>query len=213
MELSGKICLVTGASRGIGRATAAALVDQGAVVAAAATDTGPLADLGAASVHAADLGDPADALRLLDEVVAEHGRVDVLVCNAAVRVDGRVDELSLDDADRAFQVNVLSPLALAGGALPGMRERGEGAIVTLVAPMVSGGRKGMGAYAASKAALASLTATLRQEAGTGVLVVAFDPGWVKTDLAPDGKEEPGPVADRLVAHLRELTRSPREPVS
>ncbi len=213
MELSGKVCLVTGASRGIGRATAAALVERGAVVAVAATTIDALGDLGAASTHAADLGDPADALRLLDEVLAQHGRVDVLVCNAAVRVDGRVDELGLDDADRAFQVNVLSPLALAGGTLPGMRERGEGAIVTLLAPMVSGGRKGMGAYAASKAALASLTATLRQEAGSGVLVLGFDPGWVKTDLAPDGKEEPEPVAARLVGHLEELTRSPREPAA
>jgi NAD(P)-dependent dehydrogenase (short-subunit alcohol dehydrogenase family) len=213
MELSGKVCLVTGASRGIGRATAAALVERGAVVAAAATTTEALGDLGAASVHAADLGDPADALRLVDAVTAEHGRVDVLICNAAVRVDGRVDELDLEAADRAFQVNVLSPLAMAGAVVPAMRERGEGAVVTLLAPMVSGGRKGMGAYAASKAALASLTATLRQEAGSGVLVLGFDPGWVRTDLAPDGKEEPGPVAGRLVGHLETTSRSPREPVS
>lgn len=213
MELNGKVCLVTGASRGIGRATAAALVARGATVAAAATTAEPLADLGAASVHAADLGDPGDALRLVDAVVAQHGRLDVLVANAAVRVDGRIDELDLDDADRSFQVNVLSPLAMAGAVLPGMRDRGEGAIVTLLAPMVADGRRGMGAYAASKAALASLTATLRQEAGTGVVVLGFDPGWVRTDLAPDGTEEPEPVAERLVGHLETTSRSPRGAVS
>ena len=60
----------------------------------------------------------------------------------------------------------------------------------------------MGAYAASKAALESLTQTLRQEVGgKGVAVFAFDPGWVRTDLAPDGKEEPEAAAGRLVAHL------------
>lgn len=211
MELSGKVCLVTGASRGIGRATASALIGRGAIVAAAATTTERLADLGASSTHAADLTDPAHALTLTDEVLAAHGRVDVLICNAAVRIDGRVDELTLDEVDRSFQVNVLSPFALAAAVLPGMRERGEGTLVTLLAPMVSSGRRGMGAYAASKAALASLTQTLRQESGSGITVFGFDPGWVRTDLAPDGEEDPGPVAERLVEHLV-TARSAREPL-
>lgn len=212
MELSGKVCLVTGASRGIGRATAKALAARGATVAAAATAAAGLDGLGAASAHAADLSDPAHALALAEEVLAAHGRVDVLVANAAVRVDGRVDALSLEDVDRAFQVNVLSPFALAGALLPGMRERREGVIATLLAPMVSGGRREMGAYAASKAALASLTQTLRQEAGPSVAVFGFDPGWVRTDLAPDGTEEPDPVAERLVAHV-EAARSARAPLT
>lgn len=215
MELSGKVCLVTGASRGIGRATAAALAARGATVAASATTAAALEGLdrsGAASLHPADLSDPAHALALAEDVLATHGRVDVLVANAAVRVDGRVEALSLEEVDRAFQVNVLSSFALAGTLLPGMRERREGVIATLLAPMVSGGRKELGAYAASKAALASLTQTLRQEAGPGVAVFGFDPGWVRTDLAPDGTEEPGPVAERLVAHV-EAARSAREPLT
>ena len=202
MELSGKVVLVTGASRGIGRATAEALVARGATVAVAATSTDALGDLGAASTHAFDLSDPANALALAEEVEAAHGRVDVLVNNAGMRVDQLVTHVELEDLDRSFQVNVLSPYALAGRLAAGMAERGEGVVVNLVAPIVSPGRRGMGLYASSKAALESFTNTLRQEVGgKGVAVFGFDPGWVRTDLAPDGKEEPGPVAERLVAHI------------
>ncbi len=213
MELTGKVVLVTGASRGIGRATAEALVARGATVAVAATTTEKLGDLGAASTHAADLSDPANALALAEEVEAAHGRVDVLVANAGVRVDQLVTHVDLEDLDRSFQVNVLSPYVLAGRLAAGMVERGEGVVATLVAPAVSPGRRGMAAYASSKAALESLTNTLRQEVGgKGVAVFGFDPGWVRTDLAPDGKEEPGPVAERLVAHI-EAAKGSRTPLT
>lgn len=213
MELSGKIVLVTGASRGIGRATAEALVARGATVAVAATSTDALGDLGAASTHAFDLSDPANALALAEEVEAAHGRVDVLVNNAGVRVDQLVTHVGLEDLDRSFQVNVLSPYALAGRLAAGMAERGEGVVVNLVAPVVSPGRRGMGLYASSKAALESFTNTLRQEVGgKGVAVFGFDPGWVRTDLAPDGKEEPGPVAERLVGHI-EAAKGSKAPLT
>ena len=202
MELEGRVVLVTGASRGIGRAVAEALVARGAVVAAAATSTDALRDLGAASTHAFDLADPANAIALAEAVEAAHGHVDVLVNNAGLRVDQLVTHVDLETLDRSFQVNVLSPYVLSGRLAAGMAERGEGVVANLVAPAVSPGRRGMGAYASSKAALESLTNTLRQEVGgKGVAVFGFDPGWVRTDLAPDGKEEPGPVAERLVAHI------------
>lgn len=201
MDLSGAVCLVTGASSGIGAHTAQRLLARGARVAGVARRGPAMTELGCTSVHVADLSDPADALRAADEVLERHGRVDVLVNDAGVRVDGPVSELSLEDLDRSFQVNVLSPFVLAGHVLPGMRERGVGTIANVVAPKVSGGRRGMGAYAASKAALESLTQTLRQEAGPKIAVFAFDPGWVRTDLAPDGPEDPAATAERLVAHL------------
>lgn len=213
MELAGKVVLLTGASRGIGRALAEALVARGATVAAAATTTERLEELGAASVHAADLADPANALALAEEVEAAHGRVDVLINNAGIRIDQLVTHAEREDVDRSFQVNVLFPYVLAGRLAGPMAERGEGAVVNLVAPMVSPGRRGMGPYASSKAALESLTNTLRQEVGgKGVAVFGFDPGWVRTDLAPDGKEKPGPVAERLLAHL-EVGEGSKTPLS
>ena len=103
---------------------------------------------------------------------------------------------------------------LAGRLAPGMAERGAGVIANVVAPQVSGGRRGMGAYAASKAGLESLTQTLRQElgGGRGVAVFGFDPGWVRTALAPDGPQEPAAAAARLVDHIAE-GRSSREILS
>ncbi|CAB4930820.1 unannotated protein [freshwater metagenome] len=211
MGLSSSVVLITGASSGIGAALARELSARGAVVAAAARRTAPMDGLGVASVHEVDLSDPVHALALADAVVAAHGRVDILVNNAGVRIDGAVTDVSLEDLDRSFQVNVLSPFVLAGALLPGMRERGAGVIANVVAPQVSGGRRGMGAYAASKAALESLTQTLRQEAGgaSGVAVFAFDPGWVRTELAPDGPEDPQAAALRLADHL-EAGRGSRE---
>lgn len=211
MELSGSVCLVTGASSGIGAATARLLAGRGALVAATARRGDLLDGLGAASTHVADLSDPADALRAADEVLGRYGRVDVLVNNAGVRVDGPVTAITLDELDRSFQVNVLSPFVLAGRLAPGMTERGAGVIANVVAPQVSGGRRGMGAYAASKAGLESLTQTLRQELGgaRGVAVFGFDPGWVGTALAPDGPDAPDAAAERLVTHLA-AGRSSRE---
>lgn len=192
--------LVTGASSGIGAALAGKLVSGGATVAVAARRRDALEELGAAAVLPADLSDPADALRLAEEALDRFGRVDVLVNNAGVRHDAPIAGVALEELDESFQVNVLSPMVLAGRLVPGMVERGEGVVANVVAPQVSPGRRGMGAYAASKAALESFTQTLRQEVGggSGVAVFAFDPGWVRTALAPDGPDEPDAAAERLV---------------
>jgi NAD(P)-dependent dehydrogenase (short-subunit alcohol dehydrogenase family) len=201
MDLSGQVCLITGASSGIGAALAERLASRGAVLALAARRESSLHGA-EGSVHRTDLSDPAEALHLADAVLERHGRVDVLVLNAGARLDGAIGELSLEALDAAFQVNVLSPFVLAGRIAPGMAARGQGVVATVVAPQVSGGRRGMGAYAASKAGLESLTQTLRQEVGgKGVAVFGFDPGLVKTALNPDGTEEPRAAADRLVTHI------------
>lgn len=195
--------LVTGASSGIGAALARKLVEAGSEVVAAARRHDLLEGLGAAAPVRVDLSDPADALRLADEALERFGRVDVLVNNAGVRLDAPATDAGLDEIDKSFQVNVLSPMVLAGRLVPGMVERGEGVVANVLAPQVSPGRRGMGAYAASKAALESFTQTLRQEVGggKGVAVFGFDPGWVKTELAPDGSDEPEEAAGRLLAAI------------
>ena len=206
MDLNGKICLVTGASSGIGYELALQLAESGATVALSARRSEELDALSArigpgATTHPFDLSDPAHALQLADDVVAAHGRVDVLASVAGSKVSGPTVALSLDDLDGSFQVNAISPMALAGRLAPAMVERGEGVIAT-VTTSISGGRRDLGAYAGAKAALASMTQSLRQEiGGKGVAVFAFDPGWVRTRMSPDGKEEPQDAAARLLAHI------------
>jgi NAD(P)-dependent dehydrogenase (short-subunit alcohol dehydrogenase family) len=117
--------------------------------------------------------------------------------------------LSLDDLDESFQVNALAPMALAGRLAPQMVQRGDGVIAT-VTTSISGGKRDLGAYAGAKAALAAMTQSLRQEiGGKGVAVFAFDPGWVRTRMSPDGKEEPQDAAARLVEHIA-AAKSSRE---
>ena len=195
--------LVTGASSGIGAALARRMVAGGSEVVAAARRLDLLEGLGAAAPIRVDLSDPADALRMAEQVLDRFGRVDVLVNNAGVRIDAAAVDAGLEGLDESFQVNVLSPMVLAGRLVPGMVERGEGVVANVLAPQVSPGRRGMGAYAASKAALESFTQTLRQEVGggTGVAVFGFDPGWVRTDLAPDGSDDPDAAAGRLEAAI------------
>ena len=213
-SLGGKIALVTGASSGIGAATARLLKQRGAIVVAVARRQDLLDQLGVDETESVDLSDPVQAQQLAANVEDRHGRVDILVNNAAVRIDGPADQISVEDLDSSFQLNALTPFVLAGRLLPGMKARGEGVIANVVAPKVSGGRKEMGAYAASKAALESTTQTLRQEAGgsSGVAVFAFDPGWVKTDLAPDGTDTPEDAAEKLVSHI-ETGKGSREVLS
>jgi NAD(P)-dependent dehydrogenase (short-subunit alcohol dehydrogenase family) len=154
------------------------------------------------SLHRTDLSDPAEALTLAEEVLERHGRVDVLVLNAGTRVDGTIGDVPLEALDASFQVNVISPFVLAGRLAPRWRRAAKASSRASSPRRCPAGGAGMGAYAASKAGLESLTQTLRQEVGgKGVAVFGFDPGWVRTDLAPDGPEEPGAAADRLVAHL------------
>lgn len=214
MDLNGQICLVTGASSGIGRELALQLAEAGATLALSARREPELQELaarigGPTSVHPCDLSDPAHALALADDVVAAHGRIDVLACVAGVKVSGPTAALSLDDLDRSMQVNAISPIALAGRVAPAMVERGAGVIAT-VTTVVRSGRRDLGAYAGAKAALEAMTQSLRQEvAAKGVAVFSFDPGWVRTGMSPDGTEEPAEAARRLLEHIA-AAKSSRE---
>ena len=214
MDFSERICLVTGASSGIGREVALQLGAAGATVALSGRRQPELEEVsaripGVSTVHPCDMSDPAHALQLADEVVAAHGRVDVLAAVAGMKVPGPTTALGLDDLDASFQVNAIAPIALAARLVPAMIERGDGVIAT-VTTSISSGRKDLGAYAGSKAALASMTQSLRQEvASKGVAVFSFDPGWVRTGMAPDGREEPHDAAARFVEHIS-AAKSSRE---
>ena len=200
--IRGARILITGASSGIGRATAVRLAAEGARLAITArreTLLHELADAIAWAGHArpavlvADLSRPGAAQRLAVEAMAALGDVDILVNNAGGGVGGMVWSVGDGDAGReAFEVNYWSPLALIQALVPRMRERGTGAVVNVTSLAQVTAWPGFGGYAATKAALALATQTLEMElAGSGVLVVEVVPGPVDTAVQGETRLLPG----------------------
>jgi short-subunit dehydrogenase len=199
MEYRGRVVVVTGASSGIGQATARAFARRGSTVMAVARRERRLASLAeacredapASGYLAGDLGDRGFAERVVEETLARHGRIDVLVNNAAMSKHKRVYGLSADEAERVMAVNFLSCVWTTLAALPDMLCRGEGAIVNVssFAARVVPPREAI--YAASKAAMSAFTEGLWLDlAGSGVFATLVVPGAIDTEIW-DTWDEPG----------------------
>lgn len=192
LDLTGRIALVTGASSGIGAATAVTLADLGAHVAIGyqrnrkgAEDTRDriVADGGAAIVIAADVRRAAEVRALVDRATAELGPIDILVNNAGSLVARLgIRELTEERLDEILALNLKSAVLASQAVAASMIERRRGAIVNVVSIAGhTGGGPGAGAYAASKAALAAHTKSLAKElAPHGVRVNAIAPGVIDT---------------------------------
>ncbi|HEY3748728.1 MAG TPA: oxidoreductase [Pseudonocardiaceae bacterium] len=190
-----KVWLVTGANGGFGRAIAEAAVATGDVVVAAARRTATLDDLVAAhpdQVQAVqlDVTDTAMVEATVADVVATHGRIDVLVNNAGRTHVGAVEETTDAELRSLFDVHVFGPAALIRAALPHMRARRRGAIVQLSS---MGGRlsfAGFSAYSATKFALEGLSEALADEvAPFGIRVLVVEPGSFRTSLFGGGMSQ------------------------
>ncbi|MBI4505655.1 MAG: SDR family oxidoreductase [Chloroflexi bacterium] len=188
-RLDGQVALVTGAAQGIGRAIALGLADAGATVAAAdlRADTLPeveqaLRALGRPGLALAlDVRDPAAVQRAVDRVVAAHGRLDVLVNNAGVRVHKPALEHSLEDWELVFAVNSTGPFLCSQAAARVMRERGSGAIITIASQLATVVTSQRVAYCASKAAVVQMARVLALEwAAYGIRVNCVSPGPTRT---------------------------------
>jgi len=199
-KLNGKTALVTGASRGIGRASALALAKQGAQVLvhygqAQAEADAVVAEIRAAGGRAeavgADLGAPDGAHKLAKQVRDIVGdRLDILVANAGISKAATIEELSVEDFDRLFAVNVRAPYFLVQQLLPIL---GEGASVVLVSSLAARAAVGnLSAYAATKGAIDTLVKHFAQTLGErGIRVNAVAPGVVETDMSNFAKTESG----------------------
>jgi short-subunit dehydrogenase len=183
--------VVTGASSGIGAATAEAFAAAGHQVALVARRADRLADVASrcgpsARTWVADLAE-LDALASLAEVIdSELGGVDVLVNNAGVPRRKRVPNMTGDDLEEVLRVNFLSPARLTLAFLPRMIQRGSGHVVNVSSMGVHSAAFGIGAYAASKAALELFTESLYLElAKTGVRAHLFVPGTTKSEFSDD----------------------------
>jgi short-subunit dehydrogenase len=202
--MAGKVCLVTGASAGIGQAIALELLRAGHTVYGAARRVERMDAIRAAGGHTIgmDVSSEADLARVAETILGAEQRIDVLVNNAGTAVHGSIEEVPIERARQVFEVNVFGLARLTQLVLPGMRERGSGTIVNISS---IGGEitLPLGAwYYASKHALEAYSDTLRQEvARFGVRVVVVQPGIIRTGFEDNTPRElreysgKGPYAD------------------
>ena len=206
-DLSGKIALVTGGSRGIGKAAAQLLARQGARVIityakdeAAARQTVEAIEAagGAAEAERLDVGSFAQAESAVAAVAKRAGKLDILVANAGIAIDGLLLRLREQDLDSILSVNVKGALACAQGAIKPMVRARSGRIIFVSSVVGQMGNAGQVAYAASKAGLIGAAKSLAREyASRGITVNALAPGYVETDMT--AKLEPAQREAMLAA--------------
>jgi NAD(P)-dependent dehydrogenase (short-subunit alcohol dehydrogenase family) len=192
LTLSPKVILITGASSGIGAATALALDAAGARVAIAARRKDKLDEL-AAKMHtplviAMDLCDESPAREMVQKVVAHFGRIDVLINNAASIIVAKSNAVKPADLRSAFSTNLIVPVAATQEAIRFMRKQGGGQIINIGSPGFMMGIPFYAPYVCSKAAFSAWTRTIQAEwAGTEIIVSEYFPGYIKTDSLPDSR--------------------------
>ncbi|MBS7539512.1 SDR family NAD(P)-dependent oxidoreductase [Ancylobacter lacus] len=219
-NLKGKVALVTGGSRGLGAATAAALADQGADVAISYVASADKAEAVVAALRAkgvrahafrSDQADTAAARPLIEQVVAHFGTLDILVNNAAIAVQGLTDDPALDTAslDRQWQINVLGAVATTRAAAPVLPEGGR--IIFIGSGL--GSRvpfAGVADYAGTKAAIVGYARGVQRDLGPrNITVSVVQPGIMPTDMAAAAAEQLPPAimdlhAIRRIATLEEV---------
>lgn len=191
-DLTGKVALVTGGSRGIGRAAAVALAKQGAqVVINYVSNEGAAREVaeqiqaagGKAEIVQFDVGSSEAAEKAVAEVAKRMGRLDVLVCSAGISIDGLLLRLKDEDFERIMSINVKGSLACARAATKVMMRAKTGRVIFLSSIVGEMGNAGQTAYAASKAALLGVTKSMARELASRFITVnAITPGFIDTDM-------------------------------
>ena len=190
--LAGKVALVTGASSGIGAATAVALAAAGASVALSARRADRLAELvaqieaagGTALALPGDMAVEADALEAVEDTAAHFGRIDILVNSAGIMQAGGIDGMDIAEYRRVVEINLMGTVYTCAAAVPLMKAQGSGDIVTISSLAARKGGPMTNAYSASKHAVNAMTDGMRQElGGFGIRVSIVMPGATETEVA------------------------------
>jgi 3-oxoacyl-[acyl-carrier protein] reductase len=204
-RLSNKVCLITGAAQGIGLATAETFAREGAIVVLADLKPEPVADavkrcqsLGAqAEGHALDVTDRARVAAVVADVLARHGRIDVLVNNAGITQDARLQKMTLEQFDRVIDVNLRGVFHCAQLVADAMVQQGSGVILNASSVVGIYGNYGQTNYAASKFGVIGFTKTWARELGPkGVRVNAVAPGFIETPIL-------GTIPDKVIAEMQQ----------
>lgn len=191
-KLDGKVALVTGASRGIGKACAEALAEQGAHVVinyvkgedkAREVLDAIVARGGKGEIAGFDVADSEATESAIEAITKKHGRLDILIANAGIAIDGLLLRLKDEDLQRMFDINVRGALACARAATRPMMRAKRGRVIFISSVIGEMGNVGQTAYAASKAALLGITKSIAREyAGRNLTVNAVTPGFIDTDM-------------------------------
>jgi 3-oxoacyl-[acyl-carrier protein] reductase len=220
-KLHGRVALVTGGTRGIGASISEELASQGATVAAgfsrdverANQFAQEFADRFSTSVstHRGNVASPDDCRRVVNEVLEQHGRLDILINNAGITIDKTILKLTDDDWRKVLDVNLSGAFFLSQAVLGHMVERGSGRIINVSSIIGEMGNIGQANYAASKSGLFGLTKTFAREAAfllersgkladdsTGITVNTVTPGYTLTEMVAAVPEK---VLDRIKAQI------------
>jgi NADP-dependent 3-hydroxy acid dehydrogenase YdfG len=207
-DVVGKAVIVTGASSGIGAATARLLHHAGARPVLAARRADRLRDLsaeldGALAVET-DVTDRGQIKALVEVTLDRHGRVDALVNNAGGSLHRTLDAVDPDEFLRVLDLNVVSVLAMTQAVLPAMRQQGGGRVVNVSSGTVRRDPPGIGAYAATKAAVNTLTAVARKElAADGIVVSLVVPSLTATEFNGGRNADRSRLRPGTVSHSAE----------
>ena len=194
-DLAGKIAVVTGGSRGIGRAVSVALAEAGAHVLVnyrsneeAARETLRLIEEagGTGEILGFDVADPESVDAAIKDAVKRHGHLDILVNNAGISIDQLLLRVSAKDLEMTWATNVNGAVFCAKACIRPMMRSKWGRIISLSSVVAESGNAGQVVYSASKAALLGMTRTLAREyASRGITVNAVAPGFIETDMTAD----------------------------
>ena len=197
--LTGKIAVVTGASRGIGKAIALKLAEEGATVIVNYNGSEDKAlevkreiekAGGRAAVYRCDVSDFEKFGTFISDVIREHGRIDILVNNAGITRDGLLMKMSEEDFDKVLDTNLKGAFHTIRFASRQMLKQRSGRIINMASVVGVTGNAGQGNYAASKAGIIGLTkAAARELSSRGVTVNAIAPGFIETDMTKDLPEK------------------------